>query len=631
MSETIELAAGATPEKTPATVAPIGASVAEHANLLAVSEVAVARARLLWEALARAGRLGETDEETLQRTFRDLVFVVEALAHAQHVGSVCVTAEAFALVARGTASLTVAARNLWRIGALARCDADGQTPGNKPLIAEAGEDGESIVRLYSARAFFEERRLAATVAALMRNVVDVPDPQDEKERSKRAVVVACANALSVISGGPGTGKTTAVMALLHKLLADRPEAVIVMAAPTGKAAGRMQEAVRNNAARLMKETGDANLSSLLTLRAQTVHRLLSTVNGDDVLPGPESPIDADILVIDESSMLDAGLAMRLFRAVDVERTKVILLGDRFQLAAVGPGSVFADLSDENGPLKRVITRLTFSHRFVAGKAVSNLAKAVNEGRSEADFACLANTGQRADDNCIVWHTEPVPEGKKLSEPLVVTVREMVDGLLEEIEAGASLARDAQAARALQRWSECGILCAHREGPMGVKAVNAFADLRMARRFEGNAWRPAIVRRNDPVIGVNNGDVGIIVPGADGEELYLPDAAGGGRFIPLALIEEWNPAFAITIHQSQGSEYFRVAVALPPDQDSPLATRELLYTAITRVKDKKAGDRTEFGRLDLFGSEEVLRQCVRRSTEREGGLQTRLQQHICPAQ
>lgn len=599
------------------------------AEALEVRTVSVVRARLVWHVLERAGRLKGLDDDFRGRAFRDLISTVEALHRAEAQGSVCVTPKRFAAVAKGRTGLTQAVGRLERIGVCSRCDAEGKTTGERLFIAERDETGERVLRLYSARSFYEELALAEIVSTLTKDAEAVPVPDDPEALRDRAVAVACRNALSVISGGPGTGKTSAVTAILRQILRDKAESRIVMAAPTGKAAGRMQEAVRRSVSTaLTKDEGDEAAAEVLrALEGRTIHRLLSTVNADGVLPGPDAPIDADVLVVDESSMIDAKLAVRLFRAIDVKRTKVILLGDRFQLAAVGPGSVFADLSDETGVLGPVITRLTHSYRFEDGKAVASLAAAVNEGRTDADFGRLANTGNRRDDNVIRLHGETVAGKDMLTPALKETVKRAVKMLEDAVARSEGLDRTERAARAAALWADFGILCAQRRGPMSVEAVNQYADGLMQEVCDGLGWRPVIVRKNDPLIGVSNGDVGIVLPdeNGEGEDLYLPNGAEGGRLIKLALVEAWELAFAITIHQSQGSEYLHVAVVLPAQEDSQLATRELLYTGVTRVKDAGEGKDKVFGTLDIFGTEAVLKRCAAESADREGGLAARLAQ------
>ena len=162
--------------------------------------------------------------------------------------------------------------------------------------------------------------------------------------------------------------------------------------------------------------------------------------------------------------------------------------------------------------------------------------------------------------------------------------------------------------------------------MSVEAINREADaILCANGFEASRWRQIIVRSNDDVLGLYNGDVGVVVPGEDaGDEVFFLDTE---RFVKLGLLPPFDPAFAITIHQSQGSEYHHVAVFLPVDEDSPLAARELLYTAVTRVSDERGTKASEkrFGTLDVFGSERVVKKSVKTRVMREGGLAARLGQ------
>lgn len=588
----------------------------------APSTRSVARARLLWKALTRA-RNAQGAVASDAKTFEDLVYVLEALEQARSEGSTCVTARRFARLTQGRRRLAYAASCLERIGALSRCDAAGRLEGHAFLVAEqALQDGE-VERLYSARNFYDELQLAEKIALLARGAVDVTASGADERLTQMALV----NRITVVSGGPGTGKTTAVMKMLRALLETDQNLTILLAAPTGKAAGRMQTAVRGQAAQLP----DGSVRRILMeLEAQTIHRLLTTPDPEGSRPSAANPVDADVLVIDESSMIAADLAMRLFAAVDVERTRVILLGDRFQLAAVGPGSVFADLSDQQGALHPVIEHLTVSHRFAADKTVGMLARAINDGDVPSVTKLLRERTASAaeNDNALVWHEESCRNGTLLSAPLKKSIERWVHDYVGEIDRTQRLDKNERAQRLFAFLSDYGVLCAQRSGSMSVEAVNRYADERMTRLgVAGTAWRPVIVRRNDPAMAVNNGDVGVVVPSeaGSGEDVFFPNDFGAGRFVKLALISAWERAFAITIHQSQGSEYHHVAIVLPDSKESALATRELLYTAVTRVKDVWENGQKYYGTLDVYGTQEVVEQSVKTPVERDGGLAMRLRQ------
>ncbi|MDO4937760.1 MAG: exodeoxyribonuclease V subunit alpha [Sutterellaceae bacterium] len=587
-----------------------------------------AQARLLVSALKRSGKaLGMEDQALLAPVFA-------ALDDAAVAGSVCVIDERFEKVSSLFGETRTLGEVLDRLLAkelIVKSDLPEKTPVS-PLIADFGE----ALRLYDERNFYDELHLAQKIARLIEGSVEVPAVADPKQENDRAVQVALANRLTVVSGGPGTGKTTAVMKILKALMEKEPEKDlrITLAAPTGKAAGRMQQAVVAQAQKLENETMKAKLSEL---KAQTIHRLLLTPMPDGNRPSASAPLDCDVLVLDESSMIEIGLAVRLFDAVDENRTKVILLGDRFQLAAVGPGAVFADLSDTSGVLAKNISHLKFSHRFASDKAVGLLSDAINRGDVKAVMAQLGGAGDSfevTDDNMIVWHRSQAYMKQGLSKNLrtwldaeIAEIKALLKSVKTEFESADERRNVAKKVSDLmQRY---GVLCAQRNGDMSVNAVNNYVDAKLSEiGFEGQTWRQIIVRKNDDLLGVHNGDVGVVVPGIAGatDDVYFPGEDGVGCEIKLGLLPEFQLAFAITIHQSQGSEYERVAVVMPTDADSGLATRELLYTAVTRVKDKRAQNGTieRYGTLDIFAAEKVLKDSVEKAVKREGALPERLE-------
>ena len=504
-----------------------------------------------------------------------------------------------------------------------------------PALFKVERDGDETL-VYTQKSWAQEEALGKRLAELAIDTVPQPaaSPETEAERAGR---LALANRLTVISGGPGTGKTTAVVQILRGLLEQNPQAKILLAAPTGKAAGRMKEAVANGASKI----DDLFVrSSLERLQAKTLHRTLYTPAPDGRTPSKKNPLEADVLVVDESSMIDIGLTGDLFERIDASRTKVILLGDRFQLAAVGPGSFFADVSRLDGPLADNISHLTKSWRFTSDKALGILAEAAREGNEKCVLETLASGAvNRADENNPMRLHEQVPEGALseafrtwLKRELAAPLR-YIDELLNAREMGLVRERT-QAAQALAHlYFSIGVLAANREGVMSTQAVNAFAESLLAGRgIPYPAFRPMIVRRNDPMLEVYNGDTGVVMPSeawfegapfeATGADVFFADAQ---RFVRFGLIGHIEPAFAITIHQSQGSEYHHVAVLMPQNEASGLASRELFYTAVTRVRDVQGTDEVEYGSLDVFSSAEVLKKAVATPVHRQGGLARRIAQ------
>ena len=576
-----------------------------------------------------------------------------ALSLAVGAGHVCLGVDELAAQAR--AHEDPAVRRLdaagWREALLASAVVGTPAaPGAMPLILDA--DG----RLYLHRYFDYERRLATR---LVQARDALPDPACAspalRERlvalfagsaarasgaadwQQLAAALALRGRLSVISGGPGTGKTTTVVNLLACLLALDPHCRIALAAPTGKAAARMTDAIRGRAEHL-----PAELRARMPGESSTVHRLLG-VTPTGFVHDAANPLAIDALVVDEASMLDLALATQLLEAVPAT-ARIILLGDKDQLAAVESGAVFAELSVDptltpaciadlaamtDTPVDAIVPPpaaapsalhdsavwFTQNYRFARDSGIGRLAASINRGDAAGTTAWL-RAGEDAD---VRWLDGPAQAA--------------TTSALDAMEAGyagyvAALAADPSDAGAVtQAFGAFRVLCAVREGPRGVAAFN----LEMTRRLRAathqpgivdgpgaSPWfagRPVLVLSNDYVLRLFNGDIGIALPGAGGELLvHFPDAAapGGFRAIAPVRLPRHETAFAMTVHKSQGSEFDGVLVLLP-EQRSRVLTRELLYTAVTRAR----------RRATLVGDAAVLESAIASPTRRHSGLLTRL--------
>lgn len=480
---------------------------------------------------------------------RALELAARAVAAAAAEGHVCLRLEEL--------PDTVSAADLLATGVV------GAPGAGRPLVL----DGD---RLYLARHDDYERRLAASLAARFR-----------------------AGRLSIVAGGPGTGKTTRVAQMLGERLARQPELRIGLAAPTGKAAARMMESLQARAGDL-----PSDLAARLPREASTVHRLLGLSPGRQARRRP--PPALDLLVVDEASMLDLALATRLVEALPAP-AELILLGDRDQLAAVESGAVFAELTHDraDNPLAPVILRLTHSHRFGADTALGRLAGAVRDGRPEDAMAALAG----GDDVTVL----PAP-------PAAASAPGLVAGYADYFAALAAFNGDP--APVFAAFAGFRVLSPLRGGPRGVEAINAALDRHAAGHASAAhgpwyAGRPIMVLANDPATRLFNGDIGIVLPEAGGLCACFPEGAGFRR-LPLARLPAHESAFALTVHKSQGSEFERVAFVLPAD-DLPLMTRELAYTAITRARRG----------LQIVGEPALLALAIGRPTVRHSGLADRL--------
>ncbi|TKR27001.1 exodeoxyribonuclease V subunit alpha [Cellulomonas hominis] len=421
-------------------------------------------------------------------------------------------------------------------------------------------------------------------------------PEAHEEQQRLAVRTAGARRLTVITGGPGTGKTTTVtrlLAALHDTLG--PDLQVALAAPTGKAAARLHESISQEAQRL--PPGDR--TPLTDLTASTLHRLLGARPGRPFRHDGTHPLPHDVVIVDEASMVSLPLMARLFDAVRPD-ARLILVGDPDQLASVEAGAVLADLV---ASLPGGLVRLEHNYRF--GTELGQLADAVRTGDGEHALALLRAGGPT------VRFTELPGQWAGPAD-----LHDVADDVRHAGQLMMAAATAGDATAALQALNEHRLLLAHREGRAGIAR---FGDL--AREWigagsasPGERWPvglPLIVNANDPATRLSNGDTGVVVS-APQSSMNATAAAFGDptqpRLVRLHRLPAVSPVHAMTIHRSQGSQFSKVTVVLPP-ATSPLLTRELLYTAITRARD---------GLHVLAAPESVLMAC-RRPVRRASGL------------
>lgn len=502
-----------------------------------------------------------------------------------------------------------------------------------PMVLDAGG------RVYLYRYWSAERRLAGQVKARLAREAEDADfgklaplfrklfPGEAKEADLQAVAAAAClrKRFAVISGGPGTGKTTTLARVMALLLARDPQTRIALAAPTGKAAARMTDAVAAQAAALALPQA---LRERMACEARTMHRLLDYSPHDDRFRrNSERPISADAIIIDEASMVDLLLMSALFDAARPE-ARIILVGDSRQLASVETGYVLGDLcaaaepaaksrafaaayerlsgrplaaEADAGPLRDAVVELTRNWRFKDQPGISDFAAAVRAGDAAGAEQVLARG---------------TPDFVHLPPEKYARASDAVAELLPHLRA---VIESASAAEALERLASARILCAVRRGPRGVEALNAAAEaaLRAAgfnARGDRYAGRPVMVTANDYNVSLFNGDLGVLWPEEGMLRAWFRDPKGALRAVAPARLPPHETAWAMTIHKAQGSEFDEALLVLP-DRGSPILTRELLYTAVTRARK----------RVRLLASAEVVALCVGRTAARPSGLGTAIAQ------
>jgi len=427
---------------------------------------------------------------------------------------------------------------------------------------------------------------------------------------RRAAERAVRGRLAVISGGPGTGKTTTVAGVLglvceQAAVADRGLPLIAVTAPTGKAAERLGEAIASQALELPVAPDIRDL--LARLAGTTLHRLLG-VRSRGVTYDREAPLPHDVVVVDEASMVSLALMARLVAAMR-EDARLILVGDAGQLASVEAGAVLGDIvgpiadGSASGPLAGCITVLRTVHRF--GAEIGALADAVRDGDDDAAIEVLR---RGAPD--VRW----VDAGQAARSDGQVGRAALASG-----KAVYEAAYRGDAPAALAAMNTFRVLCAHRRGPAGVAAWTSRIERWLSDAIDGylptGEWyvgRPVLVTENDAGIGLFNGDSGVVVSGADARPQVA--FARGAEVVEISpyRLSATETVLAMTIHKSQGSQFGTVAIIVP-DAASRLLTRELLYTGITRARTS----------LIVVGDEDAIRDAIRRPIARASGLRARL--------
>lgn len=507
---------------------------------------------------------------------------------------------------------------------------DGSGWQNQPLVLECGP-GLVAPRVYLARYYFYQTGVAGSIQQRLTAMASVTESGRQAdtalasmlaqlfERQANGVVnwqwvaaaTACLQLFCVITGGPGTGKTTTVTRLLCALLSQQPQLRIALAAPTGKAAARMIESIRQ-----ARQRDDLPAEQLAGIPDEsfTLHRLLGwTPNGFRY--HARNPLPWDCVVVDEASMIDLAMMHQLLQALPAN-ARLVMLGDKDQLASVEAGSVLADVCNAGGAtgpdqafaarlteltgfdltssvcpktglIQNAVAELKVSHRFTASSGIGQLAKAVNAGQVSAAIQCF----ESFDDIACDWLDSSSPDQ---TDRLLPWQRGVIIGYREYGRLLGNAASDQNTLAILSAFNHFRVLVATRQGTLGVEAVNqdierllVQAGLLIPAAAQSGSWypgRPVMITRNDYDLGLFNGDVGVLVSTGSGQlRAAFPTLDGHVRYVLPSRLPSHETAFAMTVHKSQGSEFNRVQLLLP-ERWQGVITRELIYTAITRARE-----------------------------------------------
>ncbi|MGV6989738.1 exodeoxyribonuclease V subunit alpha [Testudinibacter sp. P80/BLE/0925] len=551
-------------------------------------------------------------------------------------------------------------------GHIAFCDSNNAQ--SAPLRWENGllylqrnwRDEQQIVQRLSQRVAMHAQSLAPQQLAAFLNLLFTSE-NDEIDWQKIAVATALRQPFSLISGGPGTGKTRTVCSLLVALQWQRqqlglPPLNIALSAPTGKAAARLSESI-NHALQAMPSAVSAELKRQVPTQAQTLHRLLGmTPRAPNGRYQPDKPLALDLLLVDEASMVDLNLFAILLNALS-PHTRLVLLGDKDQLSSVEAGAVMAELCrflqqgysaahcdylwlatgqrlepQVNGnPIRDGLSFLRKSYRFRADSGIKALAEGVNQGRAQswADFANYTDL-TCFDYNLVLPSSDHLQDNISLARNRTLTAVNLIlqqaaawyDDYLRQVQTLDEFTPEKIEA-VFSAFNQVRLLSGLRQGDLGVEQLNLAISERLRQQGKlqfrhAHEWyhgKPIMVSHNDTAVELYNGDIGLFLTDKHGNSrVWFENGEGQYRDISPSRVPPHETAFVMTVHKSQGSEFAHTALVLPLTMN-PILSRELIYTAVTRAK----------SHFTLFGTQRIWQSAVQQPIRRRSGLYLGLEQ------